>query len=220
MTQTRRDFVKRSAAAGGVIWATPAISTVSRAWAQEGSPVCPDEACPGRAFGASLTAPVVGTITLAETFGGPTQVLATPPPLAASVIGADVGGPPCFATAHADQLTVTAVPGLVIQQGTLTSAVQANQDCTATMSSRIANVFVNGQLLDAQASPNTTLVVNLGLVGTLTVIVNEQGTRCVNGTQTYFVNALHVTLVALGGTLPTTELIVAHAEVGSTCCPC
>jgi hypothetical protein len=51
---SRRDFLKKTAVAGGVIWAAPAITSASRAFAQAGSPpgqLCPSAGCFGTGYG-------------------------------------------------------------------------------------------------------------------------------------------------------------------------
>lgn len=221
MSESRRDFVKHSVAASGLLWAAPAVTTVSKALAQSGSPACPDEACPGHGIGVSLTLPVVGTIVLAETTSGPAEVLGTPAPVLASVIRSEVGGPACFSEAFVDELTVTAVPGLVITEGTLTSSVEIGPDCTPTLHSSIVNVEIKGKLYaNGEATPNTTIIVNLPLVGRTVVIINEQGSTCRDGIERHYVNALHATFTPALSAIATIELIVAHAEVGTTCCSC
>src|SRR5918996_5519001 len=59
MTRDRREFLKRSAAAGGLIWAAPALTTIGRAGAQGSPPPGPQCQCQNFAMGLDISG--VGT---------------------------------------------------------------------------------------------------------------------------------------------------------------
>lgn len=218
MDASRRDFLKKGAVTGALVWAAPAITTLSGGTARaQGSPPV-GACCSAEAYGLSV---VVPALTIDQIFGsapgcnqenpGDPVNLATAGVVAQSVgalTACDEDG--CTARSFVTALSVT-------RNDVTASAVALNSDvtgdcdtCGVTRGGGIASVIVNGTPVDASAPPNT-LVVNAG--GVL-VVVNEQG--CTGGTR--FTNALHITITVAGDVV--FELIAGHSEVTMPNCPC
>lgn len=81
-----------------------------------------------------------------------------------------------------------------------------------TFNSTLVDLFVGGIKVEANAKPNTHLVVDLGALGYVSVTVNEQIANNGSATDTEgTINALHVRAYTLGGVL-TGEAIIASAH--------
>lgn len=211
MDSTRREFLKKGAAAGAVTWAAPAILSLpaGRAWAQYGG--CP---CTANAFGLHVIIPSLGIndmfgvggceATVAQGAPGTATVAAT---AVCSSADSDGSEDLCAAEASVAGLNVVVgdplTPDLTVMASVLTSSARAScEQCGTAGGSSIASLAVDGTTIPVSGACNLN-------VGGL-VIVNEQ--TCAGGTLS--VNALHVTVPGVA------EVIVAHSEAGAQSCPC
>ncbi|MGH2705953.1 MAG: choice-of-anchor P family protein [Actinomycetota bacterium] len=218
--QSRREFLKKSAVAGAVTWAAPAITTLSggRAWAQQYPTPCE---CTAHAYGLFLRIPDLNIATTVDCLSqinivndppGPTNVRVT----GVLVCGTSTENGTCTAQATVTSLDVRVTVGLValprIRADVLTSEVSVTcPGCEFASSGEVVKLRI-GQgitLVEVQVTgaPNQQ-VSALGL----SIIINEE--RCVDGTLER--NALHVSSPLLGGV----DLIVSHAEVTGQGCTC
>ncbi len=198
----RRDFLKKGAVAGGLLWVAPAVSKVAIAKAAPGSPTPVGCTCAANAFGLQV---IIPSLAINQTFGvggcltGNITVGVPGLSVFASAICGDVTG--CAATASIANLKVE-TSALSVHATVLRSAASAScTPCNTTGDSQIANLKIN----NAQVSIGTC---NLSLLGL--VVVDEQ--TCVGDTLS--VNALHILVPGL------IEVIAAHAGAGATGCPC
>lgn len=215
MEPTRRDVLKRGAAAGAVVWSAPAVLSlpVGRAWAQQYGG-CP---CTAGAFGLRV---IIPALSIDETFGlgGCEAAVAEGAPGTATVaatavcssVDSDGADDACAADASVAGLNVVvgspAAPDLAVVASVLTSSARAScEQCGTAGGSSIASLSVNNVSVGVAGGCNF----DVGGLGT--VIVNEQ-TCGPDGTLS--VNALHI--IAPGGV----EVIVAHSEAGAPSCPC
>lgn len=217
MGESRREFLKKGAAAGTLVWAAPSIATLpgGRAWAQTYPRDCP---CTADAFGLRVIIPPLG---INETFGVGgcvadvnVGVAGTATVTSATVCGeADSDGSDgaCSANASIETLNVVVgpplAPTLTVAASVLTSEATAQCDpCNNTGTSTIASLVVNGITVTALSECNND-VLGLGLI-----TLNEQ--TCAGDTLS--VNALHITVSGI------IEVIVAHSEAGGVgcCTPC
>lgn len=209
---SRREFLKKSAAAGAAAWSAPAILSLpaGRAWAQQYGG-CP---CSASAFGLRVVIPA-GSVD--ETFGvgGCVAMVAEGAPgtatVAASAVcsSADSDGSDdlCAAEASVGGLNVVVgdplAPDLVVVASVLASSARAScEECGTAGGSSIASLIVDGEDVDVTLCDFS--------VGGF-VVVNEQ--TC-GGDGTLSVNALHITVPGV------VEVIVAHSEAGAQSCPC
>lgn len=251
---SRREFLKKSAVAGAVVWSAPAIATLpgGGAWAAQYGPGACD--CTENAYALKVFA--AGIINISEIVlpqNGATSVATVNVGnglIVANVLNATTDN--CAARASVLDLTVNL--GDILQVGgllnlgltlptifatVLESTASANGGCPEA-NANIARLELGGSnLLTVGTGPNTG--VNLDILGAVIaqVIINEQGTDCVNGQTSAFANALHIHielnlgnvigtggLINLGGLVNLTNLtqvidvVVSHAEVAGCNCPC
>lgn len=234
---SRRDFIRRTAAAGAAVWAAPAILSVSRAAAA--SPDTPPVGCVSCAASAYI-AQVSGTLASLPLPGSPVTVGPSPTNLAsvgvpgvltANVVVATGGlvGDACVATADIDNVSILA--GL-ITTGELSAIASVDCDCTdESLTSSVASLSVFGApVLSITGAPNQTLATlstSTNVLGTVTttsvdIIANRQS--CVGGTRSVDALVIQVTIEVDPPLLPPVtvtdlEIILAHAQVNNTC-PC
>jgi len=101
--------------------------------------------------------------------------------------------------------------------GILADAVQSTSSCTCggavcAGTSTITNLRVNGNLVDITGNPNQFVSIEVPGIATVNLRINEQ----IISPGSITVNALHISVTALGS-LITTDLIVAQAHSGITC---
>ncbi len=222
---SRRDFLKKSAVTGAVVWSAPAISTLSsRAWADENGYEEPCE-CDEAAY--ALFVEADGIIIIPERYE---PSIVTQEGESDFVAGVDLGlveatllnaGIPDNCHAHADVASVKVDLGVLgilgldgVIEATVLTADAFGDGCEARSS--IATLTVGGEEVLDLETPNLDVDVDLGPLVNATLVLNEQ----TGGTNNIAVNALHLNLTvlgALGNAVQTLELIVSHAE--STCCP-
>jgi hypothetical protein len=141
--------------------------------------------------------------------------------LAAEVVNASVIGQGKSSSAEASVASVSlTVAGNAIQADLLRSQAEATCDgsgtASASGSSELAGLVINGQAITVSGQPNQTVSVP----GALRVVINEQSGSA-NGNQAAItVNALHVTAFdPLGGqTLADVVISSSHADI--TCGAC
>jgi hypothetical protein len=216
--RSRRDFLKRSAVAGAVVWAAPAVTSIpaGRAWSQTYEEPC---VCTASGFGLRIVVPLLGIDQTYDTGAADPPVLDVDTgvlnlPIGtlrvqARVITANDGVPAeggCHATASLAGLLImgTALPLLIrpIRAATLASEAHARcDDCNTGGASVIAGLQIGAATIPVG-------VCNLGVAGVVTV--NEE--FCADGMLN--VNALHVNIPGV------VEIIVAHTEAGATNCSC
>jgi len=226
---SRRDFLKKSVAAGAVVWAAPVVTSLPGGAARAAPSPCPNPAgaCTATAYGLQITAPIVGTITLPDATGGPpTHCVVNPtlPPtinLLATICG-DVTSTAqaCFARGYVedldlDILPLIGLPLLSVQATVLEAIAGTSGECppctTFSEGSTIAGLVINGGAINVTSPCNT--VINIpGSSPLVTVRLNEQ-TCDANGRIT--VNALRINVPALG-----IQVIAGHAESARTGCTC
>jgi hypothetical protein len=213
----RRDFLKKSLAAGAVVWSAPVVTSLpgGRAWAQTYHQC----ACNADAFGLFVNIPLIGvnnyygvdTCPVDVTLGNATQAKVR----ATAICGADFstvnGG--CSAEASLATLVVNlgpaATPTLRVSTGILlTTASAACNPCGTTGGFSAAFVTVSGSLIGSTIHVPVSTACNLTVGGIVTV--NEQ--FC-NG-DSLNVNAVHINVPGVA------EVIVAHSAAGATGCAC
>src|SRR5256712_3168692 len=170
----------------------------------------------GRAFVLQATAPIVGTVTLADTGSLPSQggeldasLLQANTPLAqAEVLSAFTTGFGSTAQSEASDANIVLLPGSPNQ----ITADFVRADTTATCnglsgSSELVNLKVGGQTIVVAGTPNETVIIP----GVLTLVINEQTSSSSGGTNSITVNAIDLTTV--GGI----RIIISSASSGVTC---
>jgi hypothetical protein len=204
--QSRRDFLKKGAAAGTVVWAAPTIATLSAspAWAQ-GTP-CPCEGCRAQA-------------TAINVFGGTSTVVANgctceipidippggTPGVEANVACAKADDATCSASSFIEGAEVRLSADTALRVSTLSSCVSCG-----TGDSLIAGVVL------VTAGVETPIDVTDGCNEPITIgplveaVFNEQ--LCENGVLT--VRALRLTLLGQG------TIILGESKAGAEGCPC
>ncbi|MGH9179078.1 MAG: choice-of-anchor P family protein [Acidimicrobiales bacterium] len=206
----RRRFLRTGAAAGGLVWAAPAVLSVASATAQT-SPPPPVCVCTADAFGLRVVIPPLGVDQTLGVDGCVADVAlgvaGTATVAATAVCGTQTG---CRAEASVATLDVVVgpvlVPTLRVRATVLTSQAAASCDpCGTTGDSNIASLVVNGIAVNVDSLTCNNDILNLGLV-----VFNEQ--TCTG--ERLMVNALHVLVPGV------IEVIVAHTEAGATDCPC
>ena len=222
----RRDFLKKSIAAGAVVWSAPVVTSLpgGKAWAAPYP--CPNPAgpCTGTAYGLRIQVAslVVGPIPSAP---GPSPTClinpAVPPiiNLAATVCG-DADTTACRFDGYIENLdldiaSALGLPLLSVQASVLRATASVSGDCppcSAFGSSIIAGLVVNGGAINVTSPCNTTIPVLNPPLNLANVFLNEQ-TCDANGVLT--VNAVRITVPAVG-----IEVILGHAEAGRTGCDC
>ncbi|HEX2027375.1 MAG TPA: twin-arginine translocation signal domain-containing protein [Nitriliruptorales bacterium] len=203
--QSRRDFLKRSAATGALMWSAPAILSLPGGGAWANQYPCP---CPG--CDAQATAASIGQLALVRSDSG-CQCLANAtlgsgtPSLSAQVACAEANDAACTARAFLAGVRIQIGLNTFITATTLSSCV----DC-GTGNSFVADLalLVGSQSTPLQLSANCNGTV-LGLGNLATAVFNEQ--TCANGVLT--VNALRVTVLGI-------DVIVGQSKAGAAGCPC
>ncbi len=239
---SRRDFLKKSAVTGAVVWSAPAISTLSsRAWAQtyDGDG---DGRCTGQAYNVFVRATglIDGTVgplnqspanqdferdcivdLVANLGGGNPEVV-----VGVACVENDFDGRCCtrseLTNVRVDLTEILRLPPLTpitLTADLITAEACAGCGATPAADSALANAVLtvgnNVVALDADAAPNTE-VANLDILGLADVelILNEQAV-IPGGIE---VNAVHLTVRLLDGT-QTVDVILGHAEADVHDCP-
>lgn len=165
------------------------------------------------AAGGSLTPPDVASASVntgllalstgvlqASTIGAANQTdsIASVYNLASTVAGVGISATTlsAFATAACCDLTMPAVTGSSVVQG----------------------LVINGAAITVTGAPNQTVTVIIPLVGTLTVIINEQISTVVPN-PSITVNALHIKLAAVTTGATLLDVIVSSAHADVVCAP-
>src|SRR3989449_6253208 len=170
----------------------------------------------GRAFVLQTTAPLVGTLTLADTGPLPSQggeldasLLQANTPLAqAEVLSAFTTGFGSTAQSEASVANIVLLPGSPNQ----ITADFVRADTTATCngvsgSSELVNLKVGGQTIVVAGTPNQTVIIP----GVLTLVINEQTSSSSGGTNSITVNAIDLT------TIDGIRIIISSASSDVTC---
>src|SRR5437870_9869202 len=172
----------------------------------------------GRAIGVSVTAPLVGTLTLADTGPLPSQggeldatVLAVSTQYAqADVLLSVTMGFDQTAKSEAAVADVTLLPGTSNQVTADFIRSKAVATCSGVSgTSELVNLRVAGQTIDVSGQPNQSYTIP----GVLTLIINEQTSLSGGGTNSITVNALDLT------TVDGIQVIVSSAHSDITCAP-
>ncbi len=170
----------------------------------------------GRAFAVSVTTPLTGTVTFADTGQLPSQggeidatVLSVQTQQAqAEVLLSVTMGFDQHAESRAAVADVTLLPGTPNQITADFLQAHSLATCTGVSGdSNIANLQLAGQQIIVSGQPNQTV----GVPGVLTLVIDEQTTSSSGGTKSITVNALDLTLV--NGI----EIIVSSAHSDITC---
>jgi len=170
----------------------------------------------GRAFVLQATAPIVGTVTLADTGSLPSQggeldasLLQANTPLAqAEVLSAFTTGFHSTAQSEASVANIVLLPGNPNQ----ITADFIRADTTATCnrvsgSSELVNLKVGSQTIVVAGTPNQTVIIP----GVLTLVINEQTSSSSGGTNSITVNAIDLT------TIDGIRIIISSASSDVTC---
>ena len=170
----------------------------------------------GRAFVLQATAPIVGTVTLADTGSLPSQggeldasLLQANTPLAqAEVLSAFTTGFHSTAQSEASVANIVLLPGSPNQ----VTADFIRADTTATCnrvsgSSELVNLKVGSQTIVVAGTPNQTVIIP----GVLTLVINEQTSSSSGGTNSITVNAIDLT------TIDGIRIIISSASSDVTC---
>lgn len=140
-----------------------------------------------------------------------------PSVLNAGIAHASVIGQSTYTRSEASLSDVDlSLTGLGLQSGILRADAEAKCNkkgkASATGSSTITGLVLNGQPINITGRPNQTI--SLGLLGE--IVINEQ-IKSVNGKDASItVNALHVKLVDLLG-ITVADVIIGHAEASISC---
>lgn len=215
---SRRTVLRRGAVVGGsLVWAAPAVQSISRAAFADHLGTPHPDCCTADAYGLRVVipplgidqtfAPADGEVLDTGTVGAAGTATARAQVVRASAVEPEGG--PCVGTATIDQLDVvagpTATPTLTVSATTLFSRTTADcQACRTTGTSTIQTLVVNGITVDVTGACNLD-VLGLGLV-----TVNRQ--RCVG--DTLHVDALYINVPGL------IEVTAAHSEATAPGCPC
>lgn len=209
MEQTRRDALKKGAVGGALLWAAPAITTVSRASAvAPGTPPPPPTCvCTASGFAVSATGNVLGTeinigpVENAVQVGEPGDLIY----LEGLFTNIDTDADVCSAESGAALLEISVV-GVILSAEVLTASVSAPCDCSGSGETTIASLVLNasdlGVLITGEA--NQVLIDAAGI----RLVVNEQDCEGTQGV----VRALHLTVDLIGVQL---DLIVGEARAGN-----
>ena len=220
---SRREFIKRTAVAGTVVWAAPAIFTVSSASAASPTPIpCPN--CDSSAYGLATFGTVAGLPLNLGPIGATSDAENCLLNLNAGVItSSDVCGRTadtdkhCRASASVSGLGIV-VPGVNVQAGVTRSRATWACDCSAREGiADILGLTVNGNPVNIGTAPNTTLVViNTALID---VIVTANRQSCVGGVFSVDALVVQIILTPLIGLGTNLTVVVAHSQI-SNGCPC
>lgn len=223
---SRRDFLKKSAVTGAVVWSAPAISTLSsRAWAETyNGPGNGDCECDESAYALFATADgiIVGTVgPIAESGNAPDSAsVADLSALNGLVSARLLASRTEECRAHAEvafvkiDLTVLdlALLDIAAIEAEVLNADANGETCTGDSDILVVRTIkTDGTVNEVAigADPNSEVVLDLGALGSITLVANEQ-----SGNGSIAVNALHVFVNLLDA--QTLDVIVSHAE--TTCC--
>lgn len=214
-TETRRDFIKKSAMVGGVAWAAPTILSMSSAHAQ--TPLyqcCPN--CQAAATGLRVNLPLIDPVSFGVATG-PSQTCAV-----ATTVGSVLAAGVACGSANDEQCTATgelvADPNTAGQPARLdvgnvvaitASVLRGQVRCGPNGlegSSTIVALTINGQPFTLSSNCQSVVI-----IAGVTITVNEQ--TCSNGRLT--VRALHVVAPLLG-----IDVAVGEASAGAPGCRC
>jgi len=221
---SRRDFIKKSVAAGAIIWSAPVVTSLpgGRAWAAYR--FC---SCTSNAYGLRVIIPTIGLDQIYGVDGclADTGVLGVPNTVtvqATVVCGSDTSGQDVNCIANADIATLDIIVGAVTAltpNGTVrvrASVLHADASsvcgtCASPVGhSSAASASLAGTLVGGTIGINVGTSCNLDVAHLGIVKVNEQ--TC-DANSRLGVNALHVRFPATG--TPLVEVIAAHADAGS-----
>ncbi len=206
--ESRRQFLKKGAATGAVVWAAPAIVSLPGAAAfAAGTPrPCPE--CP--ACDAEATAVAVGNLVAVQEDAGCTCLAnvalgSGSPSVTAQVACASADDAACQASAFLAGLRIQLAPNTFLTATVLSSCVHCGtgRAFVADLALLVGTVATPLQL---SANCNGTV---LGLGTLATAVFNEQ--TCTNGVLT--VNALRVTVAGI-------NVIVGQSRAGAAGCRC
>ena len=111
--------------------------------------------------------------------------------------------------------------GATIQADVLSSRAEARCDgsggASASGSSEVVGLVVNGQAIDVSGQPNQTVT-----VGPVTVVINQQSGGASGNRAHMTVNALHVTVADLTNPMgpPLADVIISSAHADIACAAC
>jgi hypothetical protein len=218
----RRDFLKKSLAAGAVVWSAPVVTSLpgGRAWAAQYR----DCTCTGDAFGLRVKIPL---LSIDQTFGvdgcvanvsvgNATVAAVTASAVCASDASSVNGG--CSGLAQIASLDVragsAALPTLTVSATILeaTASSLCEPPCSTTGNSTIARLTIGGTLVPGGLQVIATSGCNNDILNLGLIVFNEQ--TCDGNLLN--VNALHITVPGV------IEVIASHAEAGVDvpACPC
>src|SRR5438445_1738364 len=172
----------------------------------------------GRAIGVSVTAPLVGTLTLADTGPLPSQggeldatVLTVNTQYAqADVLLSVTMGFDQTAKSEAAVADVTLLPGTPNQVTADFVRSEAVATCSGVSgSSELVNLKAAGQTITVSGQPNQSFTI----LGVLTLVINEQTSSSAGGTNSITVNAIDLK------TVDGIQVIVSSAHSDITCAP-
>lgn len=217
MEQTRRDALKKGAVGGALLWAAPAITTVSRASAvDQGTPPPPPTCtCTASGFGVSATGNILGTPIAIGPVQNAVQVGNPGDLIYVEGVFTNVDEDPAVCSVESGvALFELSTVGAILSVETVTAQVSAPCDCTGSGSTTIASLVLNATDLSVliTGEPNQTLIDT----GGITLVVNEQFCNGDEGV----VRAVHLT-VDLAGPVQL-DLILGEARAGNDndACPC
>jgi hypothetical protein len=231
----RRDFLRRAGIAGGVVWAAPTVTTVSRAVAQNGSPgPCIDEHCFGLARAVWIRESPIGEVILGEADGTPVSDCVAkadlPNFVSARVICARVfgegddpnipdDGTGCGASAEIVDLKI----GFPLLPAISVAAVETyvyNNPCPTghvvarIVQLKIGNIKVNIPT-DTTDPEGTVIILPANLAR---VAINQTVRSCEDELALIQHEVLRITVPAVGP--PLLDVSIAFAQTSSSCCPC
>lgn len=231
---SRRSVLRRGAVVGGtLVWAAPAVQSISRTALAAGTPVDPaDDCCTADAFGMRVELLLLGlgpetfigrpdcTIVSEATVGTLAGEVFVTADGVCSTVDSPAGGP-CTGSASVATLDiqykdVLGISQLRVQAETLTADATATCDpCSVRGTSTIQSLALSGALvLGGPITVDASVLAsacNLDVAGLGLVKVNEQ--TCDNGR--LMVNALHVNVAGV------LDVVASHAEaevIGQDCC--
>jgi hypothetical protein len=232
--RSRRDFIRRTAITGAVVWSAPAILSISNAGAASPppTPCIPCTTCAASSYGVLVSGTVASLpVTLGPTPTAPpdTTVLsvALPGVISTDVITVTAGESAacvCGATATIDGATVLAG---VVSTGVIFSEATQPCDCSAgTLTSTVAALTILGISQNVTGAPNQILI-GASLTApftTTTVTVTANAQSCVGGLKSVDALVVNVSVVLDPPLLPPQTLTdvtihLAHSQV-QTNCPC
>ena len=227
---TRRELIKRSAAAGVAVWAAPAILSVSRAAAA--SPIvtptcctCFNDATALRVTASGLLADIAIDVAGSLPCIGPVNAGV----LAADVLCADTGcaDGECFARASVDNVSIGGTGILPAVLSTTEIASEAIAPCNCddpSGSTTIASLTVLGTniTIPANIPANSVVgpvVLNL-LVATVTATITLNEQTCLGSGQ-FRVRAIHISITGTGALASlAADIVISESIAQAQGCTC